>query len=176
MIQTHLAPWTGEAVRHIPEGPFDPLDFSRAGLAADNRWNAKGEPTLYLACNQAVALAEMARHLREDRSPALMPHIRRRQVYRFGLAFQSTLDLTHPDTLSELSIRGAPQCFLDKAIARATAQFVRQLTQAQAIFVPSAAFLDQPDQWVLVVFLEKLADNPKGFITSVAPDGIFAVG
>lgn len=49
MLQSFIQPWLGYAVRHIPNGSYDVYDFSRAGLAVDNRWNVQGEPTLYLA-------------------------------------------------------------------------------------------------------------------------------
>jgi RES domain-containing protein len=174
LIQSHLKTWQGTAYRHLPQGPLDPLDFSRAGLARDNRWNTQGEPTLYLARHKHVALAEMARHITEDRSPVLARQVKRRQVYRFDLAFHATLDLTQSDVLAALSIQGAPQCFIDKSVARAAAQFVRKLTPAEAIFVPSLAFLDRPENWVLVVFLEKLSANP-GFVSAVTPDGSFSI-
>lgn len=175
MIESLLRPWRGEVVRHLPEGPHDPLDFRYAGLAADNRWNAAGQPTLYLARDRGVALAEMARHLRDDRTPRLMRQANRRQVYRFTLSFEHTLDLTDPAVCAALSIPDAPQRFLHKPAARATAQFIRELTRAQAVFVPSVAFLDRPEAWVLAVFLEKLPNNPREFIASVTPDGAFAV-
>jgi RES domain-containing protein len=175
LIETYLRPWSGEAVRHIPEGPYDPLDFRWAGRAGDNRWNATGQSTLYLARDRGVALAEMARHLRDDRVPLLARQANRRQVYRFTLAFEYTLDLTNPEVCRALSITDAPLRFLHKSAARATAQFIRELTPAEALFVPSAAFLDRPEAWVLVVFLEKLPKDPKAFISAVTPDGVFAV-
>lgn len=59
--------------------------------------------------------------------------------------------------------------------ARATAQFLRELTPAEALFVPSMAFLDQPGTWVLVVFLDKLPADLRSFISAVAPEGLFAI-
>ena len=59
-------PWSGAAFRHIPAGsPVGVLDFRFAGRSADNRWNAQGEPTVYLASDRGVALAELARHFHE---------------------------------------------------------------------------------------------------------------
>ena len=95
-VQEFIQPWSGQAVRHIPQGPHDVYDFSRAGLAADNRWNSQGDPTLYLARDRGVALAEWARHLREERSPLLAQYAKKRTVYRFRVELQHTLDLrTH---------------------------------------------------------------------------------
>ena len=47
MVAAFLRPWRGTAIRHIPAGSgFDVLDTRFACLAADNRWNAAGEPTI----------------------------------------------------------------------------------------------------------------------------------
>jgi RES domain-containing protein len=150
-------------------------DFSRAGLVADNRWNSQGDPTLYLARNQGVALAEWARHLREERAPLLAQYAKKRTVYRFTVELQHTLDLRRPEVWRALSLAQAPQCFLDKLVARAIADFIRRTTPAEAVFVPSMAFLDQLDQWVLVVFLEKISGDIHRFLPSVEQDGSFAV-
>jgi len=174
-VQEFIQPWSGQAVRHIPQGPHDVYDFSRAGLAADNRWNRQGDPTLYLACDRSVALAEWARHLREERSPLLAQYAKKRTVYRFRVELQHTLDLRRPEVWQALSLAQAPQCFLDKHLARATADFVRRTTAAEAVFVPSMAFLDQLDQWVLVIFLEKLPSDVYRFLPSVEQEGNFAV-
>ena len=45
VIDAYLRPWSGEAVRHLPENARDPLDVRRAGIATDNRWNVTGQPT-----------------------------------------------------------------------------------------------------------------------------------
>jgi len=162
-------------VRHLPEGLFDPEDFSRTGLAMDNRWNARGEPTLYLARDHSVALAEWARHLDTDRAPFLAKYTRRRQVYRFQITLNLVLDLCEPTIWNALSLRDAPQVFLNKAAARATAQFIRYTTPAVAIFTPSIAFLDRLDQWVLVIFLEKLGDTVQETLHSVGEAGSFSL-
>jgi RES domain-containing protein len=175
VIDAYLRPWSGEAVRHLPEGARDPLEVRWAGVAADNRWNAAGQPTLYLAKDRSVALAEMARHFRDERTPELARHAHRRQVFRFRLTLQRTLDLRDPAVCGALSISDAPYRFLHKPAARATAQFLRELTPAEALFVPSMAFLDHPETWVLVVFLDKLPADLRSFISAVAPEGLFAI-
>jgi hypothetical protein len=87
-----------------------------------------------------------------------------------------TLNLCDRLGWQELSLKDAPNCFLDKKIARATAQFIRQTTIVEAIFVPSMAFLDQMDKWVLVVFLEKLPmDKPLEFLPRVEDYGYLNV-
>lgn len=175
LIQSFIRPWSGHAVRHLPKGARDAYDFSHTGLADDNRWNIRGDPTLYLARDKDVALAEWARHLQVDRSPLLAGYTKTRQVYRFEVRLRHTLDLGDPQVWKELSLEDAPYCFLDKAMARATATFVRKTTAAEAVFVPSAAFLDQLNKWVLAVFLEKLPENPRSFLSSVVEDGQFTI-
>jgi RES domain-containing protein len=175
VIDAYLRPWSGEGVRHLPEQARDPLDVRWAGIATENRWNVAGQPTLYLAKDRAVALAELARHFRDERTPELARQAHQRQVYRFRLTLHRTLDLRDPAFCAALSITDAPQRVLHKPAARATAQFLRELTPAEALFVPSMAFLDQPEAWVLVVFLEKLPADLRSVIAGVTPDRLLAI-
>jgi len=48
-LNDRASSWTGEAYRHIPVTAKDVLDFRWAAASNENRWNAAGEPTLYLA-------------------------------------------------------------------------------------------------------------------------------
>jgi RES domain-containing protein len=175
-LEPFLRPWTGEAVRHIPRNsPYDVLDFRFAGRSSGNRWNYPGEPTLYLARDRAVALAEFARHLAEDSVPGLVEAVIERSVFRLELAIDALLDLRDPQIHRELSLRGAPACFLDRAVARATAEYLRRTTGAQGLFVPSIAFLDDPTRWLLVLFLDKLPPEPEAFVRAVVSEGTFRV-
>ena len=66
----HLQRFAGSALRHIPAGsPFDVLDFRYAGRAADNRWNEPGYPTLYLAGDEGVVIAEWGATLQRIAPP-----------------------------------------------------------------------------------------------------------
>ncbi len=149
-----LRRWTGAAFRHIPAGAqFDVLDFRYAGRGGDNRWNEVGEPTLYLAGDVGVAIAEFGRHFEVNRTPELASETIERMVYRLDLAVDTVLDLRRPEVWDALSLANAPTCFLDIASARATARFVRTTTAAQGIVVPSAAFIEQLDRSCLSCFL-----------------------
>jgi hypothetical protein len=132
-------------------------------------------PTLYLASDQAVALAELARHLREERSRETVSGVLERQVFRLDLEIDSLFDLRDPAVTRELSLRNAPACFLDRQAARAVALFLRKTTSAHALLVPSIAFLDDPERWILVLFLEKLPSDADGFIQGVRAEGTFRV-
>jgi RES domain-containing protein len=177
-LQAFIQPWSGDAVRHIPDTPgriYDIYDFSYAGRSSENRWNLAGEPTLYLAKEKNVALAEYARHFQVNRTPGLAAKTYRRKVYRFTVWLMHVLDLRRPEVWSALSLQDAPDCFKDKAVAKATAGFIRSTTLTQAILVPSAAFLDDLDQWCLVIFLEKLPSEPRRFLPNVCEDGYFEI-
>ncbi|MFT4040176.1 MAG: RES family NAD+ phosphorylase [Thermomicrobiales bacterium] len=167
-IERHLQRWSGAALRHIPAGSsFGVLDFRYAGRSADNRWNHQGSPTLYLAGDEGVLIAEWGRHFTAQRTPELPRLTVERQVFRLELSLAAVIDLRSPAVCTELSLANAPYCFTDVNIARATAQFVRMTSPAQAVLVPSLGFLDDPARWCLVVFLEKLPADPESFITAV---------
>lgn len=177
-LQSYIKPWNGHAVRHIPklaDRTYDIYDFSYAGRSAENRWNVQGEPTLYLAKEKNIALAEYARHFRVDRSVNLAQQIQERIVYRFDIKLEKVLNLCQPEVYQELSLSDAPNCFQNRNIARACANFIRYTTPATAIFVPSMCFLDNVEQWCLVLFLEKLPSDVREYLPSVATDGSFRI-
>lgn len=167
-----LTPWAGTAYRHLPaSSPFSVLDFQFAGQSKENRWNEQGEPTLYLARDVGVAIAEFARHFQMGRAPIGRDDVVRRLVYRLDLQIDRVLDLRDPRLHTAMSLSGVPVCFLDRAVARAVAQYLRRMTMAQALFVPSVAMLDRPERWNLVLFLEKLPAEPTRSITRVTIEG-----
>ena len=177
-LQSYIQPWAGNAVRHIPKlavEQYDIYDFSYAGRSAENRWNLQGEPTLYLAKEKNVALAEYARHFNIDRTPQLARQAQQRAVYRFDVQLERAIDLCQPFVWQELSLTNAPDCFKDRDVARACANFIRYTTTATAIFVPSMAFLDDLEQWCLVLFLEKLPADVREFLPHVNTDGTFRI-
>jgi RES domain-containing protein len=177
-LQSFVKPWSGFAVRHLPDTPGRPndiYDFSYCGRSTENRWNVVGEPTLYLAKEKDVALAEYARHFQVNRTLGLGAKVYRRKVYRFEVKLDHVLDLTKASVWSALSLQDAPDCFKDKNVARATATFIRSTTAAQAIFVPSAAFLDDLQQWCLLLFLEKLPSDVRQVLPEVVEDGYFEI-
>lgn len=171
-LARHLKPWSGSALRHIPAGsPFDVLDFRYAGRGADNRWNDQGAPTLYLAGDEGVLIAEWGRHFALHRSAELQKLTVERSVYALSLSLDHVLDMRDAAVCASLSLDNAPTCFRDIQIARATANFVRSTTAAEALLVPSMAFLDDIDRYCLVVFLEKLPPDPRQCISAVSPRG-----
>ncbi len=177
-LEKYIVPWSGFALRHIPyseDKQYDVYNFSYCGKSSENRWNVAGQPTLYLAKEKDVALAELARHFQVDRTLSLAAQTRSRQVFRFKVELEYTLDLTSERITEILCFDKPPYCFKDKDVARATANFVRMTTPTQAIFVPSLAFLDDLSQWCLVIFLEKLQPDITQFLPSASPDGFFEI-
>jgi RES domain-containing protein len=173
-IDDKIVAWSGAAYRHLPRTvtkAADVLNFSYAGRAADNRWNVKGQPTLYLAGDMGVALAEWSRHFVENTNPALAMVPVSRMIWRLTLDVPHVLDLRDIDVWAALSLANAPECFLDLPISQTISEYLRRITPAQALLVPSVAMLDRLDRWNLVLFLEKLPSDPRRFITSVQRSG-----
>ena len=155
-MSLRIEPWRGTTFRHVPKGAR-PLDTSRAGLAR-GRWNLPGEPTHYLASSREVAAAEWLRHL-EDMGLSASDPVPPRDLYEVTVSLQRTIDFRDGDNLAQLSIDDMSKLVLDPVAARALATFVRSALDAEAIWVPSVAFLDRRDQGNLVIFLERL-DRP----------------
>ena len=175
MLDAHIRPWGGVGVRHIPaNSPFGVLDTRFAGRVGNNRWNQSGDPTFYVASDRGVALAEFARHFRERQDAALADVASERALYQLAVHVGAVLDLRDPAARSALGLRGGHRRFLDVATARATATFVRRTSSAEALLVPSIAFLDDAARWNLVLFLEKLPRDLTQFITAT-PAGTFRI-
>jgi hypothetical protein len=84
------------------------------------------------------------------------------------------VDLRQASVRSALGLHGGMRRFLDAEVARATATFIRRTTSAEALLVPSVAFLDDASCWNLVLFLEKLPADLTDFVT-VRNAGTFRV-
>ncbi len=174
MVAAHIRPWRGSGIRHIPAGsPYGVLDTRFAARSGANRWNLRGDPTLYLASDRAVALAEFARHFHDHADPSLGPVAAERAVYRLTFGLAAALDLRDPGVLRALGLRGGVDRFLDMGVAQATATFVRRTSSTEALLVPSMAFLDDADRWNMVLFLDKLPALDR-FVT-VEREGTFRV-
>ncbi len=140
------------------------LDFDLLGRSNDNRWNAYGEPTMYLAGDPGVVIAEWGRNFGSRRAMEVGPSSITRSVFRLTLRLQHVIDLRDPDVIEVLRLSDAPECFLDRQTARAIAHSLRTTTAAQAMLVPSIAFLDDLTRWNLVVFVDKLPDDSSSWI------------
>jgi len=174
-LHSKIVAWSGTAYRHLPETvtkDADVLNFSYAGRASDNRWNVKGQPTLYLAGDMGVALAEWSRHFVENTNPALVTVPVRRTAWRLTLDIPRVLDVRESAVWTSLSLTDAPHCFLDLATAQTVGGYLRRIMDAQALLVPSVAMLDKSLRWNLVLFLDKLPADPRQFITNIQHVGM----
>jgi RES domain-containing protein len=169
-----VRPWQGRVFRHIPaDSPFGPLDSRFAARVTENRWNARGEPTLYFASDRGVLVGELARHFRGDRATELAVGLRPRTIFEIELRLERVFDLTTPEAASSLGIAGAPICFLDRTVARATAGFLRNVLDVEAMLAPSVVFLDDPTRWNLILFLDRLRTPLEDVAIRVEPGGTF---
>jgi RES domain-containing protein len=163
-VSRYIRPFKGFAVRHIPDiDTADVRDFRYCAQSDTNRWNSKGEPTLYLAKDKSVAIGEFARHFKENRSSELADQIHRRQIWKLSVELIKILDLCNLDACRALSLTNAPRCFENIQVARSTASFLRNTLAIEAIFVPSMVFTDDLSKWCLVVFLENLPRDSMQF-------------
>jgi len=143
-------------------------DFRYVGYAGqhpDNRWNSADEPTLYLAGDPGILIAEWWRHFPSVFDEDLLPVAVERSVFRL----QQVVDLRDPAAVRHVS---DSSWFLDRDLARAVAHPARAIGTLQAMIVPSVAFLDDLSRWNLVVFLEVLPTDTSTWITwteSVGP-------
>lgn len=173
LLRELIQPFEGDVYRHIPAGSTIPVDdFRYAGIGNNNRWNSAGQRSLYLAHDHAAAIAEWARHAKESYHPEIDPPPQR-HMYRLKVALPATLDLRDPRVWEALGgVTTQPSNFLDVNHCRVIADYVRHLTSAVAVHVPSIAFIDDLHRGNLVVFLDKLADE-RSFIRGIVDYGIF---
>jgi RES domain-containing protein len=152
-------PWHGTVYRHLPVGsPYGPLDTRFAARSRENRWNLAGEPTFVLAGDQELLVQEFRQHIARDRDAALVPHYVPRQVFAVELRLRRVFDLTDRATIEALGIRDAPECFGERAVARATAGFMRHARDADGLLAPSLIAPDDPARWNLIILLDRLTE------------------
>jgi hypothetical protein len=107
--------------RAIPDDPGnDPLDPSFAARSDENRWNVRGDATLYVAGDPRVLAAEWARHVQvEELAPGLRRTAKPRRIFEIRAVIDLVVDLRGPVVCEALDLMDAPVCFLrDKAVAR----------------------------------------------------------
>ena len=103
-------------------------------------------------------MQELRRHIARDRDAALGPLYLPRQVFAIELRLHRIFDLTDPATNDALGIQNAPDCFGDRAVARATAGFLRHTRDADGLVVPSLVAPDDPTRWNLLVLLDRMTE------------------
>jgi hypothetical protein len=149
---------------HAPDDrPFDAAALAEPGEEQD-RWNRPGEPTAYLSGDAATALAECCRHADPD-------EFLRRSIVRVELGPLELLDLRRPEVLSALGCDPGESIASDRETARSISARVRRSGVADGLIVASMAFLDQPDRFNVVVYVDRLRDGIDGVVGDPCPVG-----
>jgi RES domain-containing protein len=151
-LQTSFA---GVAWCHVPADQPVRLDKLVTVDGDDDRWNRPGEPTVYLATEPALALAELARHL----EPGGTAEPVRRTLLGLKLDIGGLLDLRRDDVRAALQGPQEIEAFRDHEVAREVAARARTREQAGGLLVPSMAFLDEPGRANLVLFVDNLGGD-----------------
>jgi len=154
-----LTPYEGPAYCHVPaDEPVDLAALAHGGEASD-RWSRADQPTVYLASDAGIVLAELGRHEHGlDGSPI------RRQLLRLDLGGVRLIDLRRQDVARSLGVLDVPHAYLDRALARAAGCAVREVEGCQGLIVPSMALLDDPERHCVVLFDDAIE---RGFATRV---------
>ena len=154
------AAFRGVAYCHVPADEPVRLDRLASSDGDSDRWNREGEPTVYLATDVGLALAELARHL--DLNAGDEPV--RRQLLGLELEVDGLLDLRDPAVRAEVRAPEAVEAFRDREDARSVADRARGDAACRGLIVPSMAFLDEPDRGNLVLFVERHAEGIEAVI------------
>ncbi len=148
-----LIVYTGLAYRTIVGSNMPPIE-DLVSDGDDERFSDSSKPTVYLATDAGVALAEMARHLAIgsdeplDGTPQTLVRLRTR--------IEGIADIRETFTLQALGFPGGPTDLLDREAARDLGGRLREVPGCQGILAPSMALLDQPKRGNLVIFAERL--------------------
>ena len=114
---------------------------------------------------------EFARHIDRDRAPELAALVRTRRVFEIELELERVYDLTNPDAVAQLGIVNAPACFHDRAVARATAGFLRDVIEVEAVIAPAIARLHRPGYRIVIVFPDRLERPLSELARRIEPAG-----
>jgi RES domain-containing protein len=113
-----------------------------------NRWSRPGEATIYLASDPGVALAEFGRHWPDELEATC--------IWAVDLRLRAAVDLRDGERLGEFGLSDDPAWIRDADRCAEVARAVRASPRNDGMIVPSAAFLDDPDRWNVVVFVDRL--------------------
>ncbi len=150
--------FAGAVYLHLPLEATNPLDFTPLG-DEENRWNRRGQPTLYLACDIGVVLAELGRHVDESHETSIA-----RRIFRLEVDLDRLVDVRSAD----------PSRYAERDAAK-TESDERRASGSRGLIVPSVAFADRPDKFNIVVFLDNAGDSD-GWIRSFVEVGGIVVG
>jgi RES domain-containing protein len=124
------------------------LDADALVTTDGNRWSEPGEPTVYLAGDPGVALAEVGRHWTSA--------IERQTLWRVDLHLSAAMDLRRQEVRAAVGIPPDARWYLDRDRCRQLARRTRA-AGCDGIIVPSVAFLDDVERWNAVIFVDRAA-------------------
>jgi RES domain-containing protein len=165
------AAFRGVAFCHVPADEPVRLDRLASTDGDNDRWNREGEPTVYLATDIGLAVAELARHLDVDAGDGPV----RRRLLGLEVEVAGLLDLRDPDVRSAVGAPDAVEAFRDRDVSRSVADQARADAACLGLLVPSMAFLDEPERANLVLFVERHADGIEAVIRGQREAGLVEV-
>jgi len=116
--------------------------------AKRNRWSSEGQPTIYASSDAGVALAEYGRHRRQPATVTV--------AWEIELTLERAVDLRSFEARAALGIPDEATWVLDADRCQWLASTLRADGRVDGLLVPSVAFLDQPDRWNAVIFVDRL--------------------
>jgi len=162
-----LTSFRGTAYCHVPADEPVRLERLVTTDGEDDRWNRPGEPSLYLATDPAIALAELARHLEIEREGEWIGRL----ILGLQVELTDLVDLRRPATRAALGCEGDVAVLRDRENARALASTARADPHVRGLLVPSVAFLDDPARANLVVFVDRLEAGVRDLVRGVREVG-----
>ena len=118
-----------------------------------NRWNAEGEPTVYVSCDPGLALVECGRHP-DDLDEGV-------RLFEVELRIPRAVDLRDGGVRSALSLPAGMQWILRRDRTREISRSLRRSGRCDALIVPSAGVLDDPSRCNVVVFADDRTRIPE---------------
>jgi RES domain-containing protein len=161
----------GVAFCHVPADEPIRLERLVSTDGEDDRWNRTGQPTVYLATELAIAIAEFARHLEVDSGG---PPVRRR-LLGLSLDVDGLLDVRRADVRQLLDAPADPAAFRDLETARTIGSRAREAFAASGLLVPSMAFADDGARANLVLFMECLGGDLQAIVGAQHEAGLIEV-
>ncbi len=171
-----LRPWSGIGLRHVPaDASLGVLDPTHAARSRRNRWNEAGTPAFYFASDVAVVVAEFGRHIQAE-LPDGKPERQARDVWKVPISVSRLVDFRDPATSASIGLSNVDDWIADIDRTQATARYLRQHADVQALLVPSMGFLDDATRWNVVVYLDRVDPRstfgPPVFLRRIVLDAV----
>ena len=149
-----LAPVSLEAWMTTPVG-WAPSDAAGLMGRSGDHWTLPGQPTVRLASDPGVAVAEAGRTwaVKADEMAVKADEM---AIWSARVTLDAVADLRRRDLWSRVTIPDDPCWILDRERCRGVAGRLRDEGDADGMIVPSAVVLDDPRRFAIVVFVERL--------------------